>query len=126
MGGGGGGKEEGHLAGQPDRHAFATLADVRGTLTPQLDATLEDTTLVLVDLGHGRNRMGGSILAQVLGQPGDDTVPDLDDAQGLVNLVAAVNALRASGQILAYHDRSDGGLWATVARWPLPATWAWR
>jgi phosphoribosylformylglycinamidine synthase len=50
--------------------AFATLADVRGTLTPQLDATLEDTTLVLIDLGHGRNRMGGSILGQVLGQPG--------------------------------------------------------
>jgi phosphoribosylformylglycinamidine (FGAM) synthase-like enzyme len=49
--------------------AFATLADVRGTLTPQLDANLEDTTLVLIDLGHGRNRMGGSILGQVLGQP---------------------------------------------------------
>jgi phosphoribosylformylglycinamidine synthase len=52
--------------------AFATLADVRGTLTPQLDANLEDTTLVLIDLGHGRNRMGGSILGQVLGQPGDN------------------------------------------------------
>jgi phosphoribosylformylglycinamidine synthase len=91
---------------------FASLADVRGTLTPQLQAS-GDTTLVLVDLGHGRNRMGGSILAQVLGQPGGE-VPDLDDAQDLVNLVNAVNALRAQGRILAYHDRSDGGLLAAA------------
>ncbi len=94
--------------------AFATLADVRGTLTPQLDAITEDTTLVLIDLGRGRNRMGGSILGQVLGQAGD-TVPDLDDPQDLKNLVSAVNELRAKGRILAYHDRSDGGLLATVA-----------
>jgi phosphoribosylformylglycinamidine synthase len=92
--------------------AFATLADVRGTLTPQLDAT-EDSTLVLIDLGRGRNRMGGSMLAQTLGQMGDE-VPDLDYPQDLVNLVKAVNALRIKGQILAYHDRSDGGLFATV------------
>jgi phosphoribosylformylglycinamidine synthase len=92
---------------------FATLADVRGTLTPQLDRT-EDTTLVLVDLGRGKNRMATSILAQTLNQVGDQ-VPDLDDAQDLVNLVKAVNALRADGKILAYHDRSDGGLLAAVA-----------
>ena len=92
--------------------AFATLADVRGTLTPQLNAT-DDTTLVLVDLGRGQNRMGGSILAQTLGQLGSE-VPDLDHPQDLVNLVKAVNALRAQGQILAYHDRSDGGLFASV------------
>lgn len=91
---------------------FASLADVRGTLTPQLQAT-EDTTLVLVDLGHGRHRMGGSILAQALGQPGG-AVPDLDDPQDLVRLVDAVNALRAQGRILAYHDRSDGGLFAAA------------
>ncbi len=90
--------------------AFATLADVRGTLTPQLNAT-EDTTLILVDLGKGQNRMGGSILAQTLNQVGD-SVPDLDDPQDLVNLVNAVNALRP--QILAYHDRSDGGLFAAA------------
>ena len=98
--------------------AFATLQDVRGTLTPQLDATEPDTTLVLVDLGRGQNRMGGCILGQVLGQSGcpqQDGVPDLDDAQDLVRLVDAVNALRTKGQILAYHDRSDGGLLATVA-----------
>jgi phosphoribosylformylglycinamidine synthase len=94
--------------------AFATLADVRGTLTPQLDAREADSTLVLVDLGRGKNRMGGSILAQTLGQVGD-AAPDLDNPQDLVNLVQAVNTLRAQGRILAYHDRSDGGLFATVA-----------
>ena len=93
--------------------AFATLADVRGTLTPQLNAT-EDTTLVLIDLGRGKNRMAASILAQTLNQMGD-TVPDLDHAQDLVNLVNAVNALRTQNQILAYHDKGDGGLLATVA-----------
>jgi phosphoribosylformylglycinamidine synthase len=93
---------------------FATLADVRGTLTPQLNNQIEDTTLVLIDLGKGQNRMGGSVLGQVLGQFGD-TVPDLDDAKDLVNLVNAINTLRAQGRILAYHDRSDGGLLATVA-----------
>jgi phosphoribosylformylglycinamidine synthase len=94
--------------------AFASLADVRGTLTPQLDATEADTTLVLIDLGKGQNRMGGSILGQTLDQSGD-VVPDVDNPQDLVNLVNAVNALRAKGQILAYHDRSDGGLLAAAA-----------
>jgi phosphoribosylformylglycinamidine synthase len=94
--------------------AFASVADVRGTLTPQLNATEDDTTLVLIDLGKGQNRMAGSILSQVLNQAGDE-VPDLDDAQDLVRLVQAVNALRAQGKILAYHDRSDGGLLAAAA-----------
>jgi phosphoribosylformylglycinamidine synthase len=94
--------------------AFASLPDVRGTLTPQLDAQEGDTSLLLIDLGQGRNRMGGSVLGQVLDQFGD-SVPDLEDPQTLVSLVKAVNALRAKGQILAYHDRSDGGLLAAVA-----------
>ncbi|WP_396440332.1 phosphoribosylformylglycinamidine synthase [Limnohabitans sp.] len=94
--------------------AFASLSDVRGTLTPQLDAQEGDTSLLLIDLGQGRNRMGGSVLGQVLDQFGD-SVPDLEDPQTLVSLVKAVNALRAQGQILAYHDRSDGGLLAAVA-----------
>ncbi len=94
--------------------AFASLPDVRGTLTPQLDAQTDDTSLLLIDLGQGRNRMGGSVLGQVLDQFGDQ-VPDLEDPKSLVNLVNAVNALRAKGQILAYHDRSDGGLLAAVA-----------
>jgi phosphoribosylformylglycinamidine synthase len=96
--------------------AFASVADVRDTFTPQLHPA-GDTTLVLIDLGGGRKRMAGSMLAQVLGQFGcheTDGVPDLDDAQQLVQLVAAINALRAQGRILAYHDISDGGLWATV------------
>ena len=91
--------------------AFATLTDVRGCFTPQLQPG--DTTLVLIDLGNGRKRMGGSMLAQVLGQFGNE-VPDLIDPQQLKSLVAAINALRAQGRIMAYHDRSDGGLWAAV------------
>ena len=91
--------------------AFASLADVRGTLTPQLQPG--DTTLILIDLGQGRNRMAGSMLAQVLNQFGD-VVPDLDEPAQLKALVAAVNELRSAGQVLAYHDRSDGGLWAAA------------
>ena len=90
---------------------FATLADVRGTLTPQLQPG--DTSLILIDLGQGRMRMAGAMLAQVIGQFGD-VVPDLDEPAMLKALVAAINQLRAAGHLLAYHDRSDGGLWATV------------
>ncbi|MBK6885444.1 MAG: phosphoribosylformylglycinamidine synthase [Tetrasphaera sp.] len=90
--------------------AFATLADVRGTLTPVLPA---GHVLVLVDLGRGRHRIGGSILAQVHGGFGAE-VPDLDDPAALVSLVGAVNALRDKGIVAAYHDRSDGGLWAAL------------
>ncbi|MDB5779576.1 MAG: phosphoribosylformylglycinamidine synthase, partial [Polaromonas sp.] len=93
--------------------AFATLADVRGTLTPELNTVEADTTLILIDLGKGQKRMGGSILAQTLNLE-HGAVPDLDDPQDLVNLVNAVNELRAQGQIMAYHDRSDGGLFATA------------
>jgi phosphoribosylformylglycinamidine synthase len=98
--------------------AFASIDDVRDTLTPQLDATEADTSLLLIDLGQGAKRMGGSILEQVLGDAGRtsfDAVPDLHDAKDLQALVAAVNALRAKGLILAYHDRSDGGLLAAAA-----------
>ncbi len=91
--------------------AFATLSDVRGTLTPRLRGG--DTRLILVDLGAGRSRLGGSMLAQVLGQFGGD-VPDLDAPGRLVALVDSVNELRSRGTLLAYHDRSDGGLWAAV------------
>ncbi len=91
--------------------AFATLDDVRPTLTPQLQAG--DTTLILIDLGNGKNRLGGSMLAQVLNQFGNE-VPDLDDAAQLQSLVVAVTRLRDDGRLLAYHDRSDGGLWATA------------
>ncbi len=91
--------------------AFAALDDVRSTLTPQL--LPGDNELILIDLGAGRMRMAGSMLAQVLGQFGDE-VPDLDDPAALKALVNVVNELRAAGRILAYHDRSDGGLWAAA------------
>ena len=94
--------------------AFASLKDVRGTLTPQLNAALEDTTLILIDLSNGQQRMGGSILGQVLNQSGD-VVPDLESPQNLIQVVKAINQLRSSGLVLAYHDRSDGGLFSTVA-----------
>jgi phosphoribosylformylglycinamidine synthase len=94
--------------------AFASLADVRGTFTPQLQTTENDTSLILIDLGKGQNRMAGSILAQTLHQFGD-RVPDLDDAKDLLNLVKAISQLRSDNKVLAYHDKSDGGLLATVA-----------
>ncbi len=92
--------------------AFATLPDMRGTLTPQL-VRGEDTTLILIDLGAGRMRIGGSILAQTLGRFGDE-VPDLDDPSALRRFADAIARLRRDGLLLAYHDRSDGGLWAAV------------
>jgi len=93
--------------------AFAPCEDVRRTLTPQLATDAGETGLVLVDLGRGRNRLGGSILAQVFGQCGD-SAPDLDEPRLLADFFAAVQDLNREGLILAYHDRSDGGLFATV------------
>lgn len=90
--------------------AFASLPSVAGTWTPYLR---DGSALVLVDLGGGADRLGGSMLAQVAGQFGD-VVPDLDDPQRLVSLAAALGELRTAGLVSAYHDRSDGGLWATV------------
>ncbi len=93
--------------------AFAVLDDVRGAWTPQLRLDQGASVLLLVDLGHGRQRMGGSILAQALGQAAGP-VPDLDDAADLNRLCAALAELREHGMVLAYHDRSDGGLWAAA------------
>jgi phosphoribosylformylglycinamidine synthase len=90
--------------------AFVSLPDVRGTWTPQLRS---GDVLVLVDLGAGRDRLGGSILGQVQGEFGGP-VPDLDDPQRLLSLVAALADLRSRSVDVAYHDRSDGGLWAAV------------
>jgi phosphoribosylformylglycinamidine synthase len=94
--------------------AFAPVGDVRRTLTPQLRLGQGATELLLVDLGGGRNRLGGSALAQVLGQIGD-VPPDLDEPSRLVGFATALGELRAAGLVLAYHDRSDGGLVATLA-----------
>jgi phosphoribosylformylglycinamidine synthase len=93
--------------------AFAPVRDVRRTLTPEL-AREPGTPLVLVDLGNGRRRLGGSCLAQSFGQYGG-APPDLDDPAQLKALFAAQRELREAGLALAYHDRSDGGLFATLA-----------
>jgi len=91
--------------------AFAPAEDARATLTPRLRTDAGETELVLVDLGRGRNRLGGSILAQVFERLGD-AAPDVDDAALLKGFFAAIRALAAQGLLLAYHDRSDGGLFA--------------
>jgi len=92
--------------------AFAPCADARGTLTPQLAADL-DTCLLLIDLGQGKNRMGGSALAQVYKQVGD-VAPDVDDAQVLKSFFELTQRLNGSGKLLAYHDRSDGGAFVAL------------
>jgi phosphoribosylformylglycinamidine synthase len=92
--------------------AFAPVEDARHTLTPQLRTDAGETELVLIDLGRGRNRLGGSILAQVYGGLGDEA-PDLDDPALLRGFFGAIQSLRPL--LLAYHDRSDGGLFATVS-----------
>lgn len=93
--------------------AFAPVVDARATLTPQLRSDLGDTDLILIDLGRGRNRLGGSCLAQVYGQLGE-LGPDLDEPDLLKRFFSAIQELQAEGLILAYHDRSDGGLVTTL------------
>ncbi len=93
--------------------AFAPCLDARRVLTPQLRTDALASVLILVDLGCGRNRLGGSILAQVYGEIGN-TAPDVDDAHALKRFFNAVQALNSEGLLLAYHDRSDGGLFAAV------------
>ncbi len=97
--------------------AFAPVADVRKSLTPQLAAE-PSTALLLIDLGNGKNRLGGSILAQVYNQVGD-VAPDLDEPAQLKAAFALVQKLNAEGRVLAYHDRSDGGLFAAVVEMAL-------
>ena len=92
--------------------AFAAVTDIRLSLTPQLQP-VEDSALLLIDLGRGKNRLGGSILAQVVSQMGEDT-PDVDNAADLKNFWHAIQQLGCEKKLLAYHDRSDGGLFATV------------
>jgi phosphoribosylformylglycinamidine synthase len=93
--------------------AFAPVPDVRRALTPQLRLDAGETALVLVDLGRGKNRLGASALAQVTQQLGD-AVPDVDSADDLKAFFGAVQRLNSEGKLLAYHDRSDGGLFATL------------
>ena len=93
--------------------AFAPVADVRASLTPQLRSDRGDTRLLLIDLGNGKNRLGGSALAQVYNAVGD-RAPDLDDPQQLKHAFIQIQRLNAAGKLLAYHDRSDGGLFAAL------------
>nr|WP_041718661.1 phosphoribosylformylglycinamidine synthase [Alkalilimnicola ehrlichii] len=94
--------------------AFAPVTNARRTVTPELRTRGGDTVLLLVDLGRGRNRLGGSALAQVHGLLGD-TPPDLDEPELLVGFFNAVQDLLRDDRLLAYHDRSDGGLFVTLA-----------
>jgi len=94
--------------------AFAPVTDVTQHLTPQLRETEDSSYLLLFDLGNGANRMGGSCLLQSYQRTGGRT-PDLDDAKQLKGFFAAIQEMMSRGMLLAYHDRSDGGLFATVA-----------
>ncbi len=93
--------------------AFAPVADVRRALTPLLRRDRGPTVLLWIDLGAGKGRLGGSALAQVYGQLGD-VAPDLDDPARLAAYFAGIAALTNEGRLLAYHDVSDGGLFATL------------
>lgn len=92
--------------------AFSTVKDIRKTLTPQLcDDPL--TEILLIDLGSQKNRLGGSVLTHILEQP-SSIPPDLDDPELIRNFFQAIQVLRQNDLLLAYHDRSDGGLMAAL------------
>ncbi|HEX7381610.1 MAG TPA: phosphoribosylformylglycinamidine synthase [Nevskiaceae bacterium] len=93
--------------------AFAPVADVRRTLTPQLRTDLGPTRLLLLEPGVGHQRLGGSALGQVYGRYGGET-PDVDEPRLLAKAFAALQELNAADRILAAHDRSDGGLVVTL------------
>lgn len=92
---------------------FAPVVDVRKTLTPELKTDITNTSLVLIDLGEGKNRLGFSALAQVFSLTGDE-VANLNRPELLSDFFAAIQALNQDDKILAYHDRSDGGLLTTI------------
>ena len=94
--------------------AFATTPDATVHLTPQLRTDAGDTDLVLIDLGRGRNRLGGSSFAQAYKQVGD-RCPDAPHATVLAAFFDTIQSLNTAGRLLAYHDRSDGGLFAALA-----------
>ena len=92
--------------------AFAPVQDVRKTVTPELK-NVEDSVLLLVDLGNGKARMGGSAFGQVYNNMTGDA-PDLDDTGRLKAFYNVIQQLVAEDKLLAYHDRSDGGLFAAL------------
>ena len=93
---------------------FAPVTDIRRTLTPELKTDAGDTDLILIDLAAGQNRLGGSALAQVFGQMGA-VAPDLDDPEDILAFFTVIQGLNGDGKLLAYHDRSDGGMFVTLA-----------
>ncbi|ORU92888.1 MAG: phosphoribosylformylglycinamidine synthase [Cycloclasticus sp. symbiont of Bathymodiolus heckerae] len=93
--------------------AFSPVKDVRKTLTPELKTDV-DNSLILIDLGEGKNRMGGSVLAQTEQMMGEQA-PDLNDASLFKAFFNTIQQLNEDGKLMAYHDRSDGGLWATLS-----------
>ena len=93
--------------------AFAPVKDIRHTLTPQIKTNKGDTRLLFIDLAQGQQRMGGSSVAQVYNQLGD-SAPDLDNPQDFKEAFNAIQDLITDGCLLAYHDRSDGGLFTTL------------
>ena len=92
---------------------FAQVQDIRRTLTPELVHLDQDSVLLLIDLGQGKNRLGGSILAQVYGQLGDQAA-DLDNPDIFLQFFHFIQTLIEAQLALAYHDRSDGGLITTL------------
>ncbi|MES9942069.1 MAG: phosphoribosylformylglycinamidine synthase [Candidatus Thiodiazotropha sp. 6PLUC2] len=93
--------------------AFAPVSDVRRTLTPQLRSDLGDSDLILIDLGKGMNRLGATALAQVYAEIGHHGA-DLDDPEALKRFFSLLQELNQNDLLLAYHDRSDGGLFALL------------
>ena len=93
--------------------AFAPVLDIRKTVTPELRTDKGDSDLILIDLGRDQNRLGGSALAQVYEQMGS-VAPDVDSAEDLKGFFAAIQEMLEKGLLLAYHDRSDGGLFTTL------------
>ena len=94
--------------------AFAVVQDIRDTLTPELRTDKGDSDLIAIDLGKGKNRLAASALAQVYSQVGHHA-PDLDNAETLIGFFNAIQSLNKEDRLMAYHDRSDGGLLATLA-----------
>lgn len=92
---------------------FAPVTDALATLTPQINLDQDESDLILIDLGNGQNRLGGSSLAQVYGQVGNDC-PDVDDPEDIKAFFEVIQGLNRDGKLLAYHDRSDGGLLVTL------------
>ncbi|MFB9865959.1 phosphoribosylformylglycinamidine synthase [Vreelandella sulfidaeris] len=92
---------------------FAPVTNALATLTPQINLDQDESDLILIDLGGGQNRLGGSALAQVYGQVGNDC-PDVDDPEDIKAFFEVIQGLNRDGKLLAYHDRSDGGLIVTL------------